>query len=233
MSRYASESVQTRRQAPLKETRWHKWPHCILDDWQVVSDQGGKKEEGHGSDDRAAVAAAVRPRAVNFGGLAMKFVSSDDLSPNRAYLTIFDRVTYSQVAWTPADVEAIRQALERQLKFILLIKGHVVVAASHLLESELAHEVLLPHERLFSEGIIVPALRSEFDSFVQFLDGKLAECEETDEYAGTQRREVAEALDATTTGPCLLQLARSWFRDWTCWGYTEPRTTSRGESADF
>jgi hypothetical protein len=54
------------------------------------------------------------------------------------YFTEFDRVTYSQVAWAADEVEAIRRNMERKLKLVALTKGHVVIAASHLLESELA-----------------------------------------------------------------------------------------------
>jgi len=50
----------------------------------------------------------------------MKFVSSDFITLSRAYFTEFDRVTYSQVAWTAADVEAIRRNMERKLKLVAL-----------------------------------------------------------------------------------------------------------------
>jgi len=77
----------------------------------------------------------------------MRSVFPESIRASRVYFTEFDRVTYSQVAWTPADVSAIRRNMERKLKLVALVKGHVVIAASHLLESELAHEVLLPHLR--------------------------------------------------------------------------------------
>jgi len=57
------------------------------------------------------------------------------LHPHRVYLTTLDRVTYSQVAWTLEDVEEIKRSLERTLKVLALTKGHIVIAASHLLES--------------------------------------------------------------------------------------------------
>ena len=134
----------------------------------------------------------------------MKLVSGDSLLRCRIYLTIFDRITYSQVAWSASDVEDIKKALERKLKFLILIKGHVVIAASHLLESELAHEILLSHPRLFSEGIVVPALRSEFQTFEQFLDARISEGKESSDCGKAERRAVAEMLDATVA------LAVSW-----------------------
>jgi len=125
----------------------------------------------------------------------MRLVFPDALHANRVYFTEFDRITYSQVAWSPADVEAIRLNLERKLKLLALTKGQVVIAASHLLESELAHEVLLPHPKLFSKGIVVPALRSEFTRFEDFLDSKLSDGKEASLYEGTERREAARMLD--------------------------------------
>lgn len=126
----------------------------------------------------------------------MQFVSTDSITLSRVYFTEFDRVTYSQVAWTSADVETIRRNMERKLKLVVLLKGHVVIAASHLLESELAHEVLFPHPKLFSKGVIVPALRSEFIGFEGFLDSKLAEGKEVSHYEGDARREMAQMLDS-------------------------------------
>jgi hypothetical protein len=126
----------------------------------------------------------------------MKLLPPDSLKNSRVYFTEFDRVTYSQVAWTAEDVEAIRRNMERKLKLVALIKGHVVIAASHLLESELANEVLFPYPRLFSEGVVVPALRSEFTAFEEFLNSKLAEGKESAQYEGGARREMAQMLDS-------------------------------------
>lgn len=128
----------------------------------------------------------------------MKSVTPEAIKASRVYFTEFDRVTFSQVAWTPSDVAGIRRNLERKLKLLTLVKGHVVVAASHLLESELALGVLLPHPRLFSEAVIVPALRSDFTGFEHFLDSKIAEGKESDHYQGSKRRQMAQMLDSTT-----------------------------------
>jgi hypothetical protein len=127
--------------------------------------------------------------------MAMKLIAPESLTAARVYFTQFDRVTYSQVAWTPADVERIKRSLARKVKLLALVKGHVVIAASHLLESELAHEVLFDHPRLLSEGVVVPALRSEFGSVGAFLDAKIAEGKEGEVYAGPARRDMARLLD--------------------------------------
>jgi len=126
----------------------------------------------------------------------MKLVSPESIKTSRVYFTEFDRITYSQVAWSSDDVECIRRNMERKLKLLALIKGHVVIAASHLLESELAQEVLFRHPRLFAEEVVVPALRSEFTGFEQFLDAKISEGKEADQYKGLSRREMAQMLDS-------------------------------------
>jgi hypothetical protein len=145
----------------------------------------------------------------------MKSVSPDAIKVSRVYFTEFDRITFSQVAWTPSDVEAIRQNLERKLKLIALIKGHIVIAASHLLESELAYEILYSHPRLFSEGIIVPALRSEFTGFTKFLDYKIAEGKEAGQYKGTARLEMANMLDSEVAISVRWEVSQAagWFKE--------------------
>ncbi len=145
----------------------------------------------------------------------MKSVSPESIRASRVYFTEFDRVTYSQVAWTPADVEAIRRNMERKLKLVALVKGHVVIAASHLLESELAHAILLPHPRLFSEEVIVPALRSEFTGFEGFLDSKLVEGKESAQYEGSVRREMAQMLDSQVALAMRwkIEQAAGWFKE--------------------
>ena len=94
----------------------------------------------------------------------MDQATPEQLHPHRVYFTALDRVTYSQVAWTQKDVEGIKNSLARTLKLLSLTKGHVVIAASHLLESELAREIILPYPELISRRIIVPALREDFAS---------------------------------------------------------------------
>ncbi|HOX41587.1 MAG TPA: hypothetical protein PK263_05355 [bacterium] len=128
----------------------------------------------------------------------------DDLLPeklttNRVYFTELDRITYSQVAWTPSDVDEIKRALSRKLKLLAITKGHILIAASHLLESELARELILPYPELFSERIIVPALRSDFTSCGDFLDAKKASDSPGEQqlYQGDEQRDMAQLIDST------------------------------------
>ncbi|RJO66524.1 MAG: hypothetical protein C4523_12265 [Myxococcales bacterium] len=126
----------------------------------------------------------------------MKRLTPDEIQKSRVYFTEFDRVTYSQVAWSADDVEQIKLSLERKLKLLALVKGHVVIAASHLIESELAREILLPHPRLFSDGLVIPALRSECDSLQKFVNSKVAEGKEADLYKGATQLEMAQMIDS-------------------------------------
>lgn len=61
----------------------------------------------------------------------MKYIDPKNLNTPRAYFTEFDRVTYSQVAWTEKDIEEIKLNLERKIKLLGCVKGKVIIAASH------------------------------------------------------------------------------------------------------
>ncbi|MDB9822350.1 hypothetical protein OAC89_01455 [Deltaproteobacteria bacterium] len=128
----------------------------------------------------------------------MDQATPEQLHPHRVYFTALDRVTYSQVAWTPEDVEQIKCSLVRTLKLLALTKGHVVIAASHLLESELAREIILPYPELISRRIVVPALREDFASCNAFLETKRASPApgEASLYTGEEQRAMAQLVDS-------------------------------------
>ena len=120
------------------------------------------------------------------------------LHPHRAYFTALDRVTYSQVAWTPEDVEEIKRALLRKMKLLALTKGHVVIAASHLLESELGREIILPYPELIVRDVVVPALRDDFSSCSEFLEAKKSSSSpgESCLYKGEEQEAMAKLIDS-------------------------------------
>jgi hypothetical protein len=107
--------------------------------------------------------------------MAMKFINPTDLKIPRVYFTEFDRITYSQVAWTAKDVEQIKHNLERKVKLLGLIKGVVIIATSHLFESELAQEFIKENPIVLEKGIILPALISKYKDFSDFLFAKREE----------------------------------------------------------
>jgi hypothetical protein len=121
------------------------------------------------------------------------------LTTNRVYFTELDRITYSQVAWTSQEVAEIKRALSRKLKLLALTKGHVVIAASHLLESELARELILPHPELFAERVIIPALRSDYTSCEAFLEAKKASDSPGEQqlYHGHEQHDMAQLVDSS------------------------------------
>jgi hypothetical protein len=129
----------------------------------------------------------------------MDQIKPELLSPSRVYFTEFDRSTYSQVAWTSDDVAEIKRTLTQKLKLLALTKGHVVIAASHLMESELAREIIFPHPELFSERIVVPALRADFESVTSFLEAKRNSGSpgERELYLGDEQRELSQIIDTT------------------------------------
>lgn len=131
----------------------------------------------------------------------MKIISSEGLHASRVFLTEFDRVTYSQVAWTPDDVDGIRRALQRKLKLLLLTKGHIVIAASHLLESELAKELFLAHPELLESGAVIPSMRIDCATALEFLEAKRVnpDTNESRLYTSIESAEMAQLIDQAGT----------------------------------
>jgi len=123
----------------------------------------------------------------------------DELQSSRVYLADFDRVTYSQVAWTPEDVDQIIINYERKIKLLLLVKGHIIIPLAHLLESDLAREILRPYPDLFSNGAIVPMLASDASSAQEFLQNKLEMPKESEAefFRGPEPAEMAGLIDET------------------------------------
>jgi len=124
----------------------------------------------------------------------MKFINPTDLKIPRVYFTEFDRITYSQVAWTAEDVEEIKHNLERKVKLLGLIKGAVVIATSHLFESELAQEFIKKNPIVLEKGIILPALISKYKNFSDFLFAKRKESKEREQYLSKDKDEINALL---------------------------------------
>ena len=123
--------------------------------------------------------------------------SPEQLNANRVYFTEFDRVTYSNVGWSEDDVKEIVRGLERKIKLLSLTKGHVVIATSHLLESELARELILPYPDLISRQIIIPALRNDYSSCTALLEDKQQSDVQNERalYMGAEQQEMAQLID--------------------------------------
>jgi hypothetical protein len=128
-------------------------------------------------------------------------VQPDTLNVNRVYLADFDRITYSQVAWTPEDILQLTTSLEQKLKLLLLVKSHVIIPIPHLLESELAHEVIGRHPELFTSGAVVPSLQEGFSSVRDFLQKKLVDEDrfQASLYQGAGQDDIAAMVDESAT----------------------------------
>jgi len=123
--------------------------------------------------------------------------SPEQLNTNRVYFTEFDRVTFSNVGWSEDDIKELVRGLERKIKLLSLTKGHVVIATSHLLESELARELILTYPSLISEQVIVPALRNDYCSCTALLEAKQHSDEKSERelYIGVEQQEMAQLID--------------------------------------
>lgn len=141
----------------------------------------------------------------------MRSYSPTDLPAHRTFFTEFDR-DHQLVGVTH---EAVDANLLRKLKLLLLTKSHVVIAASHLLESEAAHRLLLDHPDLISSGAIVSSMKERHPSTLQFLEQKRET--EGDERPGFLRpaaRDVAQLIDSTGSAVrWRLEAMSDWFRD--------------------
>lgn len=126
-----------------------------------------------------------------------KTLPAPELPASRTYFAEFDRTLYSQFSWTWDEVEELRVGLKRKLKLLGLVKGHIIVPASHLLESELARGIVEECPQLLQRGVIVPALRGDFATAQAFLDAKLADPDpgEAKLYEGTGPRNIAMLID--------------------------------------
>lgn len=126
-----------------------------------------------------------------------KYLLPNEINNSRVYLADFDRVTYSQVAWTDEDVKELVVNYHRKIKLLLLVKGHVIIPLPHLLESELAREVLGNFHDLFSCGAVMPTLPPKLDSAKEYLQFQLAllKKEDVEFFRGSEPQEMAAMLD--------------------------------------
>jgi hypothetical protein len=95
------------------------------------------------------------------------YTNPNDLRGPRSYFTLIDPNNFqSKDEWNISKKE-----LERILKVLLLTKEKVVIAASHLITDE-AFDFFEGKEYLIKNGLIVPALRSEFRTFEELCSTK-------------------------------------------------------------
>lgn len=97
----------------------------------------------------------------------MKRVDPQTLSGPRAYFTDFDR----RIVERTSDPGLLRRKVERKLKILLLLKGCIVCAASHL-ATRFAYHFFKDNPALLTDGVILPALRSDMDEISELFTRK-------------------------------------------------------------
>lgn len=152
------------------------------------------------------------------------------ISEVRAYFTRFDRATFANADWHEEDLNRHEADLALELKLLALLKGRVVVAASHLLESELARTLILKHPEVISDGIIIPALRDDCPTVGAFLDLKLNSAERA-VYRRPEVRDVQQIIDNASVDRALWSSQRTmaWFHHRLCTDIAQPFSVLRSQ----
>lgn len=112
------------------------------------------------------------------------------LGVTRTYFTEFDPLV--QQRYGMKDVE---QILEQKLKLSSMFNDVVTVAASHLIESETAYEVMTDNAAFLEERIVVPAINSDFESFSELVEKKARNPEEFGSLRTTHVEDIDELYD--------------------------------------
>ncbi|MBM2816349.1 MAG: hypothetical protein HW421_3111 [Ignavibacteria bacterium] len=170
---------------------------------------------------------------LNIGELEMKFIDPQNLELPRVYFTEFDRVTYSQVEWNNQEINDIKLNLERKVKLLALIKGFVVIATSHLFESELAQEFIKENPIVLEKGILVPALISKYKSFTDFYHYKKNESKEKELYS--QKEDIncllMNSVDSVISWD--VNLTSQWFKERLIKDLNEEKSVLRHNLSDI
>ena len=86
----------------------------------------------------------------------MKRINPSSFSGPRAYFTDFDH----RIVTRTSNLQTLKRKGERKLKALLLLKGQIVCAASHL-ATRFAYEFFEINPILLTSGAIIPAFRSD------------------------------------------------------------------------
>lgn len=94
----------------------------------------------------------------------MKDVSFSEMKGPRSYFTNFDH----RIVGRSKDWLLLKRDVERNLKILLLFKSRIVCAASHL-ATPFTYEILKDNPELIQDSHIIPALRSDKESFQEIV----------------------------------------------------------------
>jgi hypothetical protein len=93
----------------------------------------------------------------------MKLIAPSDVSKLSVYFTDMDRYSQSLNGIT-------QEELILKLNVLSLLFDQVIVGASHLLRSSRSYYLIMENHELLEQGIIIPALRSSVNSFVNYVE---------------------------------------------------------------
>lgn len=144
----------------------------------------------------------------------MKSVEPKELLPHRVFFTEFDRYN-SFIKWN-INKDNIEKQLHRKIKLLILTKGHLIVAASQLLESPFAHDLILKHPKILDSGSLISSMKYGHNATLDFLNEKRKEQEKiiSNPYHTSKAQEVANAIDsAGTSVRWSISGISTWFRD--------------------
>lgn len=98
----------------------------------------------------------------------MERIEASSFQGPRAYFTNFDYRIVSR----SEDTDALVREIERRIKVMLLTKGTIVCAASHL-TSQFAFDLFQKHPILLTESLVIPALRRDKEDISAVFEGRV------------------------------------------------------------
>lgn len=146
----------------------------------------------------------------------MKSLTPQELPSHRAFFTEFDLHGDPSKWALEGERTAIAVAMERKLKLLLLTKANILIAASQLLESPFAHNLLLKHPRLIESGAVVSSMKLGHESTSNFLETKRIETKSLldNPYHRNEAADVASLIDESGIAVRWpLEAMSDWFRD--------------------
>lgn len=144
----------------------------------------------------------------------MKSVAPKELLPHRVFFTEFDR--YNSLYHWNNNKESIDQILQRKIKLLILTKGHLVVAASQLLESPFAHDLIIKHPNLLKSGSLISSMKYGHTDTIDFLNDKRTEQKKVknNPYHTAKAKDIANIIDSSgTVVRWDISGISNWFRD--------------------
>lgn len=158
----------------------------------------------------------------------MKSVKPNELFPHRVFFTEFDR--YNSMNLWHNQKDEISNLIERRIKLLILTKGHIVIAASQLLESPFAHRLIIKNPELLTSGALISSMKVGNETTNDFLEEKRHEKKKSkiNPYHTSLAKDVADIIDSSGTAVRWKITGMSdWFRDRLASDIDDPKSLLR------